>query len=72
MSTMTTIRAAHLDELATVVKVEGPAKRERLMRRVRAEIGPSIAAIIASVLIMAALTAFRLWWLMPASIHFQN
>jgi hypothetical protein len=72
MSSMTTIRAVHPDELATVVKVEGPSKGDRAMHRVRSEIGPSIVAIVASVVIMAGLMAFRLWWLMPASIHFQN
>jgi hypothetical protein len=68
MSSMTTIRAVHPDELATVVKVEEPAKRDR----VRSEIGPSIIAVVASGVIMAGLMAFRLWWLMPASMHFQN
>ena len=63
MSTMTYIRTAFHDE---------PSKREPIATRVRSEIGPSIVAIVASVVIMAGLMAFRLWWLMPASIHFQN
>jgi hypothetical protein len=69
MSTMTYIRTAH-DELST--KVEAPSMGDRIARRVRTEIGPPIVAIVASVVIMAGLIAFRLYWLMPASFHFQN
>jgi hypothetical protein len=70
MSNMTYIRATFHDELST--KVASPSRRERLAQRARSEIGPSIVVIVASVVIMAGLMAFRLWWLMPASIHFQN
>ena len=69
MSTMTYIRTAFHDELSTTAE---RSKREPIATRVRSEIGPSIVAIVASVVIMAGLMAFRLWWLMPASIHFQN
>ena len=70
MSNMTYIRAAFHDELST--KVQAPSVRDRIAHRMRSEVGPSIVTIVASVLIMAGLMAFRLWWLMPASVHFQN
>lgn len=70
MSNMTYIRTAFQDELST--KVEAPSMRDRIARRVRSEVVPSIVAIVASVVIMAGLMAFRLWWLMPASTHLQN
>ncbi len=70
MSTMTYIRTALHDELSS--KAEAQAARERIAHRLRSEIGPSIVTLVTSVLIMAGLIAFRLWWLMPASIHFQN
>ncbi|HLJ22120.1 MAG TPA: hypothetical protein VKU84_18075 [Stellaceae bacterium] len=70
MSNMTSIRTALHDELST--KVEAPAIRNRVVRRERSDAGPAIVTIVASVLIMAGLMAFRLWWLMPASFHFSN
>jgi len=69
MSNMTYIRTASRDELST--KVES-SWRDGIAHRVRSEIGPSISAIVASVVIMAGLTAFRLWFLMPASFHFHG
>jgi len=72
MSMMTYIRPALPDELATVVRLGERSKRDSVARQARSEIGPSVVTIVASVLIMAALMAFRLWWLMPASMHFQT
>ena len=70
MSNMTHIRTALHDELST--KIEAPSVRDRAARRARSEVGPAIVTIVASVVIMAGLMAFRLWWLMPASFHFSN
>jgi hypothetical protein len=64
MSTMSYIRPAPHDELVTVIQDRA--------RGARAEVGPSIAVIVASVAIMAGLMAFRLWFLMPASFQIQN
>lgn len=63
MSNLTRIRTASHDELSS--KVEAP-------REARSELGPSVVAIVASVVIMAGLMTFRLWWLMPALFLFQN
>jgi len=70
MSNMTYIRTAFHDELST--KVESLSRRERNAHRVRSEVGPFVVAIVASIVIMAGLIAFRLWFLMPASFHFPN
>ncbi len=70
MSNMTYIRASFHDELS--IKVETPPAHERVADRVRSEIGPSIAAIVASVVIMAGLIALRLWFLLPGGFHFAS
>jgi hypothetical protein len=66
MSNMAYIRTTVHDELST--KVAAPARHEHA----RSEIGRSVVTIVASVVIMAGLMAFRVWWLMPASIHLHN
>ncbi len=68
MSNMTYIRTTFHDELST--KVEAPPAR--VADRVRSEIGPPIAAIVASAVIMAGLIALRLWFLMPGGFHFAS
>jgi len=70
MSNMTYIHTAFHDELST--KIEAPSKRERIAHRLRTEVGPSIAAIVASVVVMAGLIALRLWFLMPGGFHFAG
>ena len=72
MSTMTYIRATSHGELATVVQDEKRSKRESATHGSRLEIGRAIITITASVVVMAGLMAFRLWFLMPASFHFPG
>ena len=69
MSTIAYIRAAASNDVATIVRDKVGS---RPVETGRAKIGPSIVAVAVSVVIMAGLMALRLWFLMPASIYFQN
>jgi hypothetical protein len=72
MSTMTHIRPAPHYELASVVQDEKRSKRECAIRSTLSEIGLSLMAIAAGVLIMTGLVALRLWFLMPGAFHFAS
>ena len=72
MSTMTYIRRAPRDELASLVLDETWSKRADATRPTPSEIGPSLLAVAAGVLVMAGLIALRLWFLMPGSFHFAS
>jgi len=72
MSTSTHIRPAPRYELASVAQDETRSRRDAAVRSARSEIGPSLRAITAGVLVMAGLIALRLWFLMPGAFHFAN
>jgi hypothetical protein len=72
MSTMTHIRPAARYELASVAQDETRSRRDSAARSARSEIGPSLLAIAAGVLVMAGLVTLRLWFLMPGAFHFAN
>ena len=72
MSIITHIRPAPRDELASLVQNETRSKRGGATPSTRPEIGPSLLAIAAGVLIMAGLIALRLWFLMPGASHFAS
>ena len=72
MSTMTHIRRAPRYELASVARDETRSRRRTGAPLARSEIGPSLLAIAAGVLVMASLIAVRLWFLMPGSFHFAS
>jgi len=72
MSTMTHIRPASRYELTSVVQDEERSERDRATRGARSEIGPSLLAIAAGVLVMVGLVALRLLFLMPGAFHFAS
>jgi hypothetical protein len=72
MSTMTHIRRAPHDEFASVVQDETRSRRDSAAGSARSEIGPSLLAIAAGVLVIAGLIALRLWFLMPGAFNFAN
>jgi len=72
MSTMTHIRPAPRYELASLVQDETQSKRDTAIRSTQSEIGLSLLAIAAGVLIIAGIAALRLWFLMPGAFHFAS
>ena len=72
MSTMTHIRPAPRYELASIIQDETRSRCDSAARSTRSEIGPSLLAIAAGVLVMAGLVALRLWFLMPGAFHFAH
>jgi hypothetical protein len=76
MSNIGYIRTAPGHGPATVVetgrrpRVDSPVRAK--LRAVSREIALAAAVIVVGTAIMAGLTAFRLWFLMPASFHFSG
>jgi len=68
---MTYIRTSP-DELSTVVRDEERSKRARTTHSIAFEISRALVAIVIGVVVMAGLSALRLWFLMPGAFHFAS